>query len=211
MDERVLLLNGITDRHWLKEGETLEDVVRQSLEGGVTFLQIREKHMDKEDFLAEAKSIQKICKEYDVPFVVNDAVDIAAEIGADGAHVGQSDLEAGKARELLGDDKYLGVSANTVEDAKRAEKNGADYIGVGAIFPTGSKDDAETVSMDMLKDICQAVSIPVLAIGGITLENMDELKGTGISGISVISAIYGQDDILEGTKVLKEKAERLFG
>lgn len=146
-----------------------------------------------------------MCKKYNVPFVINDNVDIALEMDADGVHVGQSDMEAGDVRAKLGDDKIIGVSAQTVEQAILAEKHGADYLGVGAVFPTGSKDDAEDVSYDTLKAICQAVSIPVIAIGGITKDNIKDLADSGICGIAVISAIFAQKDIEAATKELKEK------
>ena len=198
-----LLLYAVTDRHWLGE-RTLYDVVRESLDGGVTFLQLREKDLDDENFYKEAVELQAMAREYGVPFVVNDNVDIAVRMDADGVHVGQSDMEAGDVRALIGPDKILGVSAQTVEQAVLAEKRGADYLGVGAVFPTGSKDDAVEVSFETLKAICEAVSIPVVAIGGITPENTKELAGSGICGIAVISAIYGQKDIYEATVSLKK-------
>lgn len=198
-----LLLYAVTDRHWL-DGSTLGEVVRESLEGGVSFLQLREKDLDEGHFYEEAVELQAMAKEYGVPFVVNDNVDIALRMDADGVHVGQSDMEAGDVRALLGPDKILGVSAQTVEQAVLAEQRGADYLGVGAVFPTGSKDDAEDVSYETLKAICEAVSIPVVAIGGITLENTPELAGSGICGIAVISAIYAQKDIKEASSKLKE-------
>ena len=198
-----LLLYAVTDRHWLGE-RTLYDVVRESLDGGVTFLQLREKDLDDENFYKEAVELQAMAREYGVPFVVNDNVDIAVRMDADGVHVGQSDMEAGDVRALIGPDKILGVSAQTVEQAVLAEKRGADYLGVGAVFPTGSKDDAVEVSFETLKAICEAVSIPVVAIGGITPVNTKELAGSGICGIAVISAIYGQKDIYEATVSLKK-------
>lgn len=198
-----LLLYAVTDRHWLGD-RTLYDVVRESLDGGVTFLQLREKDLDDGNFYDEAVKLQALAKEYGVPFVVNDNVDIAVRMDADGVHVGQSDMEAGDVRALIGPDKILGVSAQTVEQALLAEKRGADYLGVGAVFPTGSKDDADDVSYETLKAICEAVSIPVVAIGGITLENTPELAGSGICGIAVISAIYGQKDIKEAASSLKK-------
>lgn len=201
-----LLLYAVTDRHWLGE-KSLAEVVRESLDGGVTFLQLREKDLDDERFYEEAVELQAMAKEYGVPFVVNDNVDIALRMDADGVHVGQSDMEAGDVRALLGPDKILGVSAQTVEQAVLAEKRGADYLGVGAVFPTGSKDDAIDVSFDTLKAICSAVSIPVVAIGGITLQNTPELAGSGICGIAVISAIYGQKDIKEAASSLKRVTE----
>ena len=203
-----LLLYAVTDRHWLGE-RTLYDVVRESLDGGVTFLQLREKDLDDENFYKEAVELQAMAREYGVPFVVNDNVDIAVRMDADGVHVGQSDMEAGDVRALIGPDKILGVSAQTVEQALLAEKRGADYLGVGAVFPTGSKDDADDVSFETLRAICEAVSIPVVAIGGITAENTPQLAGSGICGIAVISAIYGQKDIYEATVSLKKVTEEM--
>lgn len=199
-----LLLYAVTDRHWLKD-ETLENQVEKALQGGATFLQLREKSLDDDIFLAEAKEIQKLCKKYQVPFVINDNVDIALAIDADGVHVGQSDMEALDVRKRLGPDKIIGVSAQNVQQALLAQKHGADYLGVGAVFPTGSKDDAEDVSFETLKAICQAVDIPVIAIGGITKVNVSELKGSGICGIAVISAIFAQKDIKAATKELKKR------
>ena len=198
-----LLLYAVTDRHWLGD-RTLYDVVRESLDGGVTFLQLREKNLDDESFFEEAVKLQEMARDYGVPFVVNDNVDIAVRMNADGVHVGQSDMEAGNVRALIGPDKILGVSAQTVEQAVLAEERGADYLGVGAVFPTGSKDDAEDVSFETLKAICEAVSIPVVAIGGITAENTPKLAGSGICGIAVISAIYAKEDILEAASQLKK-------
>ena len=206
--EKELLLYAVTDRHWLGE-ETLYDQVKKALDGGATFVQLREKNLDREDFLAEAKEIQKLCREYGVPFVINDEVSIAKDIDADGVHVGQSDMEAGDVRAKLGSDKIIGVSAQTVEQAILAEKHGADYLGVGAVFPTGSKDDADDVSYETLKAICEAVSIPVIAIGGITQENVKELAGSGICGIAVISAIYAQKDIRKASEDLKKETQRM--
>ena len=208
LDKKDLLLYAVTDRHWLGD-RTLYEVVKESLDGGATFIQLREKNLDTAHFLEEAKELKKLCAEYKVPFVINDNVDIALKIDADGVHVGQSDMEAGDVRAMLGPDKIIGVSAQTVEQAILAEKRGADYLGVGAVFPTGSKDDADDVSHETLKAICRAVSIPVIAIGGITVENTPYLKGTGICGIAVISAIYGQNNITEATKKLKDVTKRM--
>ena len=207
--EKELLLYAVTDRHWLGE-ETLYDQVKKALDGGATFVQLREKNLDREVFLAEAKEIQKLCKEYGVPFVVNDEVSIAKHIDADGVHVGQSDMEAMDVRKILGPDKIIGVSAQTVEQAIIAEKHGADYLGVGAVFTTGSKDDADDVSHETLKAICEAVSIPVIAIGGITKDNVAELAGSGICGVAVISAIFGQKDIQKATEELKFSVENML-
>ena len=196
-DKKDLLLYAVTDRHWL-DGRRLINVVRESLDGGVTMVQLREKTLEEEKFLEEAKELQALCRERGVPFLVNDNVEIAREMNADGVHVGQSDMEALDVRAILGPDKILGVSAQTVEQAVLAEKHGADYLGVGAVFPTGSKDDADDVSYDTLKAICQAVSIPVVAIGGITQQNVEKLAGSGICGVAVISAIYAAKNIGQG-------------
>ena len=201
-DKNSLLLYAVTDRSWLN-GRTLYEQVEDALKGGATFIQLREKKLDKEDFLKEAIEIQALCREYHVPFVINDDVDIALQMDADGVHVGQSDMEAGDVRAKLGPDKIIGVSTQTVEQAILAEKHGADYLGVGAVFPTTSKDDAAEVSYDTLKAICEAVSIPVVAIGGITQENVVKLTGSGIDGVAVISAIYAQKDIKKAAADLK--------
>ena len=201
-----LLLYAVTDRSWLN-GETLYAQVEKALKGGVTFVQLREKALDEQAFLEEAKEIQKLCAQYHVPFVINDNVEIAAQIGADGVHVGQSDMEAGDVREKLGPDRIIGVSAQTVEQAVRAQERGADYLGVGAVFQTGSKADAVEVSHETVRAITEAVDIPVIAIGGITKDNVSELSGTGICGIAVISAIFAQTDIEGAAQVLKERTE----
>ncbi len=208
LDKESLLLYAVTDRHWLN-GETLCSQVEKAIRGGATFIQLREKSLDEENFLLEAKEIQKLCKKYNVPFVINDNVKIANEIGADGVHVGQSDMEALNVREILGDDKIIGVSAQTVEQAILAEKHGADYLGVGAVFSTNSKDDADDVTHDELQKICEAVSIPVIAIGGISKENVLLLSGRGLAGIAVISAIFGQKDIEYSTRELRKLTEQM--
>ena len=197
-----LLLYAVTDRHWLN-GATLISQVEAALKGGATFIQLREKNLDDEAFYKEALEIQKLCRNYKVPFVINDNVDIALEMAADGVHVGQSDMEADDVRAKLGPDKIIGVSAQTVEQAVLAEKRGADYLGVGAVFHTDSKADVAEVSRETLKAICDAVDIPVIAIGGINKENVSELAGTGICGIAVISAIFAEKDIKKATEKLK--------
>ena len=197
-----LLLYAVTDRHWLN-GATLISQVEAALKGGATFIQLREKNLDDEAFYKEALEIQKLCRNYKVPFVINDNVDIALEMDADGVHVGQSDMEADDVRAKLGPDKIIGVSAQTVEQAVLAEKRGADYLGVGAVFHTNSKADVAEVSRETLKAICDAVDIPVIAIGGISKENVSELAGTGICGIAVISAIFAEKDIKKATEKLK--------
>ena len=202
--KKDLLLYAVTDRRWLADGETLYQVVEQAIDGGVTFVQLREKGLAKDLFLEEAKEIKKLCNARKIPFVINDSVDIALAMDADGVHVGQSDMEAGDVREKLGPDKIIGVSAQTVEQAKLAEAHGADYLGVGAVFATGSKDDAVEVGPQTLRDICQAVSIPVIAIGGISKENVSQLTGSGICGIAVISAIFAQKDVKAASKELHD-------
>lgn len=204
-----MLLYAVTDRAWLK-GETLESQVEKALKGGATFVQLREKELDEAEFLEEAKKLKMLCRKYQVPFVINDNVEIALAVDADGVHVGQSDMEAGDVRAKLGPDKIIGVSAQTVEQAVLAEKHGADYLGVGAVFPTSSKDDATEVPFETLKAICEAVSIPVIAIGGITKENVKELAGSGICGIAVISAIYGQKEIRKASEELKAATEEIL-
>lgn len=205
---KSLLLYAITDRHWLN-GKTLYSQVELALKGGATMIQIREKDLDENTFLKEAEQIQSLCAKYCVPFIVNDNVELAVKIGADGVHVGQSDMAAKDVRALIGKDKILGVSAQTVKQAIEAQKCGADYLGTGAIFPTGSKDDAQVLGVQTLKEICSAVNIPVVAIGGISKDNILELKKSGIAGVSVISAIFAQSDIVAATAELKSLAEQI--
>ena len=207
--QKDLTLYAITDRHWLN-GETLKSQVEKALKGGATMIQIREKDLDEKDFLLEAEELLALCRSYGVPFIVNDNVELAVKIGADGVHVGQSDMNARDVRALIGNDKILGVSTQTVEQALFAQECGADYLGVGAVFPTGSKDDAEVLDRKTLMDICKAVSIPVVAIGGITKDNVRKLKGTGIAGISVISAIFAQKDIQNATAELLKRTEEIL-
>ena len=202
-DKKDLLLYAVTDRHWLN-GRSLRQVVEESLDGGVTMVQLREKQLEEGTFLEEAKELQALCRQRRIPFLVNDNVDIALAMNADGVHVGQSDMEAQDVRKKLGPDKIIGVSAQTVEQALLAQAHGADYLGVGAVFPTGSKDDAVEVPFETLKAICQAVRIPVVAIGGISKANVEQLRGSGICGVAVISAIYGADDIEGAARELKE-------
>ena len=207
-DKKDLLLYAVTDRSWLN-GETLYSQVEKALKGGATFMQLREKDLDEESFLKEAVEIKELCRKYGVPFVINDNVDIALSMDADGVHVGQSDMEALDVRAKLGPDKIIGVSAQTVEQALLAEKHGADYLGVGAVFHTSTKLDADDVSFETLKAICQAVSIPVVAIGGITRDNLMELKGSDIAGVAVVSAIFAQKDIEAATRDLLEKTKEM--
>lgn len=210
-DKKDLLLYAVTDRAWLGD-KTLSWQVEESLKGGATMIQLREKHLDHEHFLKEAKEIKELCRKYQVPFLINDDVDLAVEVDADGVHVGQHDMEAGEVRKKIGPNRILGVSAQTVEQALLAQQAGADYLGVGAVFPTGTKDDADAVSIQTLGEICHAVSVPVVAIGGIGQHNVMQLAGSGICGIAVVSAIYAQPDIQNAASTLhalaKEMVER---
>ena len=207
--KKSLRLYAVTDRSWL-HGETLYEQVEKALKGGATFIQLREKELDEEHFMEEAVALKELCHKYHVPFVINDNVRIAKDMDADGVHVGQSDMEADDVRKILGEDKILGVSAQTVEQAVLAEKNGADYLGVGAVFHTGTKKDANSISHETVKQICEAVNIPVIAIGGISRENVMELQGTGICGIAVVSAIFAAKNITEATKELKELTKNMI-
>ena len=203
-----LLVYAITDRSWLN-GESLYSQVEKSLKGGATFMQLREKNLDDETFYQEAVELKALCARYHVPFVINDNVDIALRMDADGVHVGQSDMEAGDVRSKLGPDKIIGVSCKTVEEALKAQARGADYLGVGAVFPTDTKLDASEVSFDRLKEICAAVDIPVVAIGGIKTANVEQLAGSGIDGVAVVSAIFAQPDIEQAPRDLVEKVRPL--
>ena len=209
INKEQLLLYAITDRTWLNGG-SLYEAVEESLKGGTTCLQLREKKLDAECFLEEARQLKPLCRSYGVPLIINDNVDVALKSDADGVHIGQSDGDIAATRARIGN-KILGVSASTVEEAFEAERAGADYLGVGAIFPTNSKNDAESVSFSTLRDICNAVSVPVVAIGGITINNVSLLTDSGICGIAVISAIYAQKDIQTATERLRTEAERCFG
>ena len=211
-DKDSLLLYAVTDRHWLK-GRSLKEDVESALKGGASFIQLREKEdmaLDHDAYLQEALEIGKLCRSYGVPFVLDDEVGLAIEADADGVHVGQEDMEAGRVREKLGKEKVLGVSVQTVEEAILAKERGADYLGVGAVFPTGSKKDAVDVSLETLKAISEAVDLPVVAIGGISRDNVMELKGSGIAGIAVISAIFAKPDIEEATADLRKQCLKML-
>lgn len=203
---KAMLLYAVTDQSWLKEEETLLDVVKDVLKNGATFLQIREKDLNEADFEAEAKKLQDICKVYNVPYVVNDNVEVAMRIDADGVHVGQSDIKGRDIRAMIGEDKILGISAGTVAEAIAAEQAGADYIGVGAIFGTSTKKNARNMTMDRLNEIIKSVNIPIVAIGGINASNMSELKGSGVDGVAVVSAIFAAENPGQATKELLVKA-----
>lgn len=209
MKAEDLMVYAITDRYWLN-GAKLADQVEDVLKNGATFLQLREKSFTHEEMVAEAKEIKAIAAKYQVPFVINDDIYAAKEIYADGVHIGQSDMEYRKAREILGEDKIIGLSAGNLQEAIDAEKMGADYIGVGAVFHTDTKKDTTAMSFEELKEITDTVSIPVVAIGGISADNLMQLAGTGIDGISVISAIFGQEDPGAATKKLVELTREML-
>ncbi len=208
-DKKAMLLYAVTDRMWLGE-KTLAEQVESALKGGVTCVQLREKNLDDASFLAEALEIKKLCGKYNVPFIVNDNVDIARKCGADGVHVGQSDMEAGNVRSILGDDMIIGVSVHNVEEAFAAVSRGADYLGVGAVFSTSTKLDAGSVSKETVRAICDAVSVPVVAIGGISKENIAELSGSGVDGVALVSAIFSVEDIEKECVELKRLSESMI-
>ena len=206
IDRKSMRLYAVTDRGWLK-GETLYEQVEKAIKGGVTFVQLREKELDKRAFLSEARQIKALCRKYHVPFVINDSVEIALATDADGVHVGQEDMEAKHVREKLEADKIMGVTAKTVEQAIRAQECGADYLGVGAVFPSPTKKNAIGITHEQLREICAAITIPVVAIGGITSQNIMQLNNTGIEGVAVISGIFAQDDITAAAAELRNQAE----
>ncbi len=203
---RGMLLYAVTDRAWLR-GRSLADCVRAAVEGGATFVQLREKHAPHDEALALARELKDVCARAGVPFVVDDDVELAAEVGADGVHVGQSDTACAEARRVLGPDAIVGVSARTVAEALEAEAAGADYLGVGALHPTPTKPDAVDVTHDELRAICQTVRIPVVGIGGVDATTAHELAGTGAAGGAVVSAIFAADDCREAARRLRAALE----
>ncbi|MDK2935514.1 MAG: thiamine-phosphate pyrophosphorylase [Eubacteriaceae bacterium] len=207
LDKQSMLLYAVTDRSWLGD-KILVDQVEETLKGGATFIQLREKELDFDAFVKEARAIKKLTDAYNIPFVINDAVDVALAVDADGVHVGQDDSDAGALREQLGD-KIIGVSADTVELARKAEADGADYIGVGAIYSTATKTDAEVVAFETIAAICKAVTIPVVAIGGLNETNILSLTGTGVDGVALVSAIFSKKDIISATKALRSLSETM--
>lgn len=202
-DKNSLLLYAVTDRAWVGK-QTLFEQVKDAIKGGITCLQIREKNLDNKLFLQEAKKLKELCHENNIPFIVNDNVEIAVKCGADGIHIGQEDTDAAEVRKIIGNDMFLGVSAQTPQQAVKAECDGADYLGVGAVFPTSTKKDAAEVPYNTLKEICSSVKIPTVAIGGITKNNIPMLSGSGICGIAVISAIFAAEDIEKECRELKK-------
>lgn len=201
VNKESMLVYAITDRHWTVE-KTLEQQVDEVLKNGATFLQIREKNMPHDELVKEAVLIKEIAKKYNVPVVIDDDIYAVIESGVDGVHIGQKDMDYIEARKLLGDDKIIGMTAPSVELAKKAEKLGADYIGAGAVFNTSTKKDTKPLELSTLKEICSSISIPVVAIGGIDHSNVRKLKGTYIDGVAVISALFGADDPGEATREL---------
>lgn len=214
-----LLLYAITDRRWLsitKNGNkrkpvmTLEEQVEISIKAGITMLQLREKDIKDDEFLKEAISIKKICNQYKIPLIINDNIEVAKAISADGVHLGQADLKKSEKWKDIKDELIIGISASNVNEAKIAEENGADYLGVGDIFGTLTKDNARHISVDTLKDICNSVSIPVIAIGGVDSNNIKELTYSNISGVAVISAIFSEEDINYATKNLRRRLDNMI-
>ena len=205
-----LRLYAVTDRAWTGT-QTLEEQLKEALAAGVTLVQLREKELDDEAFLEEAKAIKKLTDACGVPLIINDNVAVALACDAAGVHVGQEDLEAGRVRELLGPEKILGVTAKTVEQARRAEAAGADYLGSGAVFGSVTKKNAKPMTKDLLREITASVSIPVVAIGGIDQANVRELKGTGIAGVAVVSGIFGEADIAGAVRNLRAGVKEITG
>lgn len=203
-----MLVYAVTDRTWLN-GSTLKQQVEQAIKGGATLIQLREKELSYTAFLEQAIQLKKVTDKYHIPLIINDNVDVAKAVNAEGVHVGQKDMEAGAVRQKLGENKIIGVSVQTVEQALLAQKQGADYLGVGAVFSTSTKLDASEVSFETLQKICDAVSIPVVAIGGINAQNIMQLKNSGIDGVAVVSAIFAQKDIIQATKELTNLAKQI--
>lgn len=206
---KAMRLYAVTDRAWTGE-KTLIEQVESALKGGVTCVQLREKELSQQAFLTEAKALLPLCHAYGVPLIVNDNIEVALKSGADGVHIGQTDASLKEARGVLGSKAIIGVSAHTVEEALEAEKNGADYLGVGAIFPTDTKADASAIGLAPLREICSAVSLPVTAIGGIHLDNLSQLKGTGANGVALVSAIFAAPHIQAACRELRTLCDSLF-
>lgn len=207
-DKETMLLYAVTDRAWVGR-QSLYEQVESAIKGGVTCVQLREKQLNDEDFLKEAVEISALCRKYNVPFFINDNVEVAIKCNADGIHVGQEDMAAEQVRSRVGDDMMIGVSVHSVEEALEAVKNGADCLGVGAIFSTSTKTDVDVLPREVLCDICNAVDIPVVAIGGISKENISQLAGTGVDGVALVSAIFGADDIEGECRILRHLSEEM--
>lgn len=209
MKKQDLLLYAITDRSWLKPGETLSEQVEKAILGKATIIQLREKYLTGDELEQLALEVFSVCKKYNIPFIINDDVELAAKIGADGVHVGQSDMSVGDARKLLGDSAIIGATAKTVEQAVAAQAAGADYLGSGAVFGTDTKADAKPMDLSLFTEICNSVTIPVVAIGGITADNVEKLEGTPMAGAAVVSAVFGAEDITAAAMNLYSKLTTL--
>lgn len=209
MNTQQLRLYAVTDRSWLKPGETLAEVVETLLKAGVTCVQLREKGAEDALILQEARELKALCHRYGVPFLVNDRPDLAQAVGADGVHVGQEDTGLTEARNLLGPNALLGGSAHTVEEALAAQAAGADYLGCGAVFGSGTKHNVSQMPLETLTAICQAVDIPVVAIGGVSLDNLPLLADTGIAGVAVISGLFAAEDKTEAAQAFLKQLEGL--
>lgn len=207
-DKKAMLLYAVTDRAWIGK-QSLYEQVESALKGGATCVQLREKELDDETFLNESMEISALCKRYGVPFFINDNVEIAIKCHADGIHVGQEDMEAAQVRQRVGNDMMIGVSAHSVEEALEAVKNGADCLGVGAMFSTSTKTNVNVLPKETLRDICAAVDIPVVAIGGIGKSNISQLAGTGVDGVALVSAIFAADDIENECRLLRKLSEEM--
>ena len=207
-DKKAMLLYAVTDRAWVGK-QSLYEQVESALQGGATCVQLREKELDDEAFLNEAIEISALCKQYGVPFFINDNVEIAIKCHADGIHVGQEDMEAAQVRQRVGDDMIIGVSVHSVEEALEAVRNGADCLGVGAMFSTSTKTDVNVLPKETLRDICAAVDIPVVAIGGIGKSNISQLASTGVDGVALVSAIFAADDIESECRLLRKLSEEM--
>lgn len=207
-DKKAMQLYAVTDRAWVGK-QSLYEQVESALKGGATCVQLREKELDDAAFLNEAIEISALCKQYGVPFFINDNVEIAIKCHADGIHVGQEDMEAAQVRQRVGADMIIGVSVHSVEEALEAVKNGADCLGVGAMFSTSTKTDANVLPKETLRDICAAVDIPVVAIGGIGKSNISQLAGTGVDGVALVSAIFAADDIENECRLLRKLSEEM--
>lgn len=203
-----MLLYAVTDRSWVGR-QSLYEQVEAALKGGATCIQLREKELSQEAFLKEAMEIAALCRKYGVPLFINDNVEVAIACHADGIHVGQEDMNAAQVRQLVGEDMMIGVSAHSVEEALEAEKNGADCLGVGAMFSTSTKTDASVLPKEVLRDICAAVSIPIVAIGGIGRSNISQLAHTGVDGVALVSAIFSADDIEKECRILRSLSEEM--
>ena len=208
-DKHTMLLYAVTDRAWVGE-QTLYQQVESALKGGVTCVQLREKELDEEAFLKEAFELHALSKKYNVPFFINDNVDIAIRCHAEGIHVGQEDMAAAQVRQRVGEGVMIGVSAHTVQEALDAVAHGADYLGVGAVFATHTKTDVSEMPRQTLLDICNAVDVPVVAIGGIHKENILQLKGTGVDGVALVSAIFAAKDIEAECRELRALSEQII-